>query len=273
MNYYGWIPIISDDISFGRMKNPPPIAGDDSDKVVFFDERRRPITCDRTLYYDEGNKLTRMAIDIPEMCFLNVKIEDICNKGLVKFSWNEITIAPVAENKELRKLYAQIIYNSIKDLYHSHIHHDPLDSYALRPSSCDNQQEAITDILNQYLEKTVSYHKQLSEVLKGTVLKKRWWSLIGKIFRDLFHIAEYIYGIQQANMALGEFTYAVGFIDNYIPENDKSRLKDVFSNVSESMKVIRERIAWRLGFFVAFIALGIATWSLMFNAINLFHKW
>ncbi|MFH1015055.1 MAG: hypothetical protein V1762_03955 [Nitrospirota bacterium] len=266
MSYYGWIPILSGDVSLEAMKSLS-VSGCYSDETIFTDYIK-PIKCRRKTYYDRDKRIIKINIEIPELCILTVNIDTLDSGGLVKFDY---AIELGREDDILHEFYAQIAYNSIKDFYHLHIHHDSKDDYILRPVIADEPKIAVQKILNQYRRKIILYHKQISNTVRDSVLKRGISKLVLKIFKDMFCISDYICGIQQINIALGEFTYALSFIDCCINDDkEKSELREIFSNAAESLKIIRERIAWRLGFFVTFIALCIATLSLIANIAKIF---
>ena len=58
-------------------------------------------------------------------------------------------------------------YIVIRDVYHSHTHHDMYDDILLHPVLADNKKDAIEKLLNQYERKIITYHKAIKIDIKG----------------------------------------------------------------------------------------------------------
>lgn len=262
MNYYGWVPILSGNIFLGFHNQKK------RDEIILADYIE-PKCCVRNYYShpQDPKRLSKIEIGIPEQCIVSVNIEEICINGLIKFNFDTKL---ETEKPIVRKIILQIAYNSIKDFYHLHIHHSHDDDYIQTPVIAANMEEAVEKILEQYKKKIVKYHMQISKAIEKTVIKNKFGGLLRFILRDILHLSNYIWAIQQINIAIGEFTYAISFIRCCIDdERRKKEEVEIFFNAGNSLKVIREKIAWRLGFYVAVIALGISLFDVKLLIIKI----
>jgi hypothetical protein len=172
-------------------------------KVVISLESRDKI--DNVLIFDKGQILRVHA---------SCKIE---RDGIVRIQ----LLVPL--DKIYEKEIIQQVYIIIRDVYHSHTHHDRHEDLLLHPIKSYNQENAINEILKQYSVKIIEYHKRI---------------------RRSIEIAEKI--SQTAKLitrASGEITYALSFINLFKRGTDEYQsLQSIFSNACNSIKVLSREI-------------------------------
>ena len=57
-----------------------------------------------------------------------------------------------------------VVLDIIKNIYHSHVHHNKLADCEIRPVKANSYDEAILEIVNQYRKKINMYHNTISNL-------------------------------------------------------------------------------------------------------------
>ena len=183
MTFWAWIPILTKQIHYEffirKMEEDGLVAISESDKETIryiLKSKGYNLKSEDFNYYgrqdfEDVNKKTYQAI----LCVKDYKIEhifvydsegkiktlahcSIYDNGLVKIDLDSDT-AQISDKIQPR--VARRIYILIRDVYHSHTHHEKNgDSHLLLVLS-DNKEDAIKKLLNQYDEKIISYHKTI----------------------------------------------------------------------------------------------------------------
>jgi len=185
MSFWAWIPILTKQIQYEyfikKIEEDSLIAVSESEKKTIryilktyilksidfqkdFDYYRRQD------YDDVTNKIYEAILCVKDYKIKHIFIYDnkgkiktiancsICDNGLVKI---DLTSDIVQISSKIQPIVAKRIYILIRDVYHSHTHHEKNgDSHLLLVFS-DNKKSAIKKLLNQYDAKIINYHKTI----------------------------------------------------------------------------------------------------------------
>ena len=182
MTFWAWIPILTKQIHYEffirKMEEDGLVAISESDKETIryiLKSKGYNLKSEDFNYYgrqdfEDVNKKTYQAI----LCVKDYKIKhifvydsegkiktlancSIYDNGLVKIDLDSDT-AQISDKIQPR--VARRIYILIRDVYHSHTHHEKNDDSHLPLIVLpDNKKDAIKKLLKQYDEKIINYHK------------------------------------------------------------------------------------------------------------------
>ena len=215
MSFWAWIPILTKQIQYEffirKIEEDSLIAVSESEKKTIrymlktyilksidfqedFDYYRRQD------YDDVTNKIYKAILCVKDYKIKHIfmydsegKIKTIANcsiydNGLVKIDLNSDT----AQISDKIQPIAKRIYILIRDVYHSHTHHEKNGDSHLPLVLSDYKKDAIEKLLNQYDEKIINYHKYI------------------KI--DVKNHNDFSYAIKLITAAKGEMNYALHFV-------------------------------------------------------------
>lgn len=219
MSFWAWIPILTKQIQYEffikKIEEDSLIAVSESEKKTIryilktyilksidfqedFDYYRRQD------FDDVTNKIYKAILCVKDYKIKHIFIYDskgkiqtiancsICDNGLVKIDLNS-DIVQISSN--IQPIVAKRIYILIRDVYHSHTHHEKNgDSHLLLVFS-DNKKYAIEKLLNQYDAKIINYHKTIKNDVEDVEDHKGFSAAIKLI-----------------TSAKGEMNYALHFI-------------------------------------------------------------
>ena len=185
MSFWAWIPILTNQIQYEffirKMDEDSLVTVSESEKETIRYMLERYILKSIVIqedfdYYrrqdfdDITNKIYKVILCVKDYKIKHIfmydsegKIKAIANcsiydNGLVKIDFDS-DAAQISD--KIQPKVAKRIYILIRDVYHSHTHHEKNgDSHLLLVLS-DNKEDAIKKLLNQYDEKIISYHKTI----------------------------------------------------------------------------------------------------------------
>lgn len=246
VTYYGWIPILTPNvIASNKLKE-----GDVFVRVLEFCRKKVNIKVNKL---DKNGFLSSFEVVIPEKQRKLINVE--CNiklSGLTSFSFFFYK-KPQTQFNEITKYFKNKLvinlFDSIRDLYHEHVHHEKKDDAILKPVEAKAEDEAIEGILNQYLNKVIYYHKDTGSK-KGNILIR---------FLDTRKRINFLAS------GMGELVYAQSFVSLH-----KDKIKNWEENIKcflrafESLKILRSKLEWGIMFALSLIV-GILTISSIFG--------
>lgn len=274
MAFWGWIPILTRKVHFEYLINIMKQDGlvdlneDELELVRYILKNEEYICYKREDKEDKQLEKFNVIICVKEHKIEHVLMFDsennikaharclIYDDGIVEIKLDSDT-APVSDR--IKPRVAKRIYIVIRDVYHSHTHHEPYDDLKLYPVLAENKKDAIEKLLNQYELKIITYHKAI------------------KI--DIKTYNDFPEAIKLITSAKGEMKYAsrfVALVKEHIDDLDS--YISVFSNGFESISVLSDEIELKfnnnmsrllnwLTFVIVFVTLPIT-----FDAINTLLK-
>ena len=179
--FWGWIPILTKGVHFEYLISIMAHDGfmdlSESDKefVRQILKTKEHICYMREDIEDENSNRYKVIIcskdsKIEHVLFFdgknNLKAHaqcSICDDGFVEMKLDDDS-ATISDR--IKPDVAERVYIVIRDVYHSHTHHDKYDDLLLHPVLADNKKDAIEKLLNQYERKIITYHKAIKVDVK-----------------------------------------------------------------------------------------------------------
>lgn len=235
--YYAWIPLLTNTLNFEYYireleKEGHKITGDEArtfDKKLSKTDGSYYV---RDVYEDVENKKFKAVVSIIDkkivdhILILNrnndLEGHAVCtinSKGLVtlkleypdeKYAWKE------------HEMIEQF-YIIVRDVYHCHTHHKDYEDLLLKPVPAKDEKEAIGEVLKQYDEKIIKYHKKI----KPSICPHKRFDFASELIV----------------LAKGEMIYASRFVKLF-KENieDHEAHHFVFSNALQSINILANEI-------------------------------
>lgn len=240
--YYGWIPILGTRLYFNYAieeleKSGKEVSKEDVESLgIKYDPKHKYYSIytredvknkefKSIVSVDKNNKVDNIYITDKEGKKLKAQAGcEIDDRGLVALELKSPEEKDVY--KERDKAYA--FYRIVRDIYHTHTHHNDSKDSLLKIVPTNDKSEAIEQILSHFEQKIVIAHKELRNI--ATVLSPR----------------EYDYAARLITQSEGEMIYALNFVNLFKaeirlktqnPEKDKE-YNFVFSNALQSLNVL-----------------------------------
>jgi hypothetical protein len=241
MKFWGWIPILTSKILYEYLidelehTNFGPITKENKELIELIlgtDEYDYSVQEDSE---DENSNIFKAIA-----CLKDKKVEHlfffdendilkaharclICDNGIVRI---ELDDKSAALSQGIKPTVAKRAYIIIRDIYHSHTHHEKYDDYLLQLVVADNQKEAIEKILGQYEEKIVMYHKTIRTDLK---------------------YVDFDAAISLITLAKGEMKYASAFVGLQSTQNPYFECyNNIFSNSLSSISLLADDVEMKI---------------------------
>ena len=235
--FWGWIPILTTRVHFEYLISVMvhdrfmDLSESDKEFVHHILKTKEHICYMREDLEDENSNRYKVII-----CSKDYKIEhvlffdgennlkahaqcSICDDGFVEIKLDDDS-ATISDR--IKPDVAERVYIVIRDVYHSHTHHDKYDDLLLHPVLADNKKDAIEKLLNQYERKIITYHKAIKIDMK-----------------------EYDFNaaINLITLAKGEMGYASALLVQQSKHIDEfESYKNVFLNSLQSISVLANDI-------------------------------
>ena len=235
--FWGWIPILTTRVHFEYLISVMvhdrfmDLSESDKEFVHHILKTKEHICYMREDLEDENSNRYKVIIGSKDYKIEHVLFFDgennlkahaqcsICDDGFVEIKLDDDS-ATISDR--IKPDVAERVYIVIRDVYHSHTHHDKYDDLLLHPVLADNKKDAIEKLLNQYERKIITYHKAIKIDMK-----------------------EYDFNaaINLITLAKGEMGYASALLVQQSKHIDEfESYKNVFLNSLQSISVLANDI-------------------------------
>lgn len=234
--FWGWIPILTNKVHFEYLISLmvqdgfADLSERDKDFVHHILKTKEYNCYIREDSEDKNSKTYKVII-----CLKNSKIEhvlffngennlraharcSICDDGFIEIKLDEDS-ATIGDR--IKPDVAERVYIVIRDVYHSHTHHDKYDDLLLHPVLANNKKDAIEQLLDHYEKKIIIYHKAIKIDVKESSNE----------------------AIDLITLAKGEMEYASALVVQQKKHiDDFESYKNVFSNSLQSISFLADYI-------------------------------
>ncbi len=233
--YYAWIPILTNTLNFDysirKLKRKKEEITKDAARIDGILSKTNGEYYTLDTHEDVEDKKFKVIVSITDKIVDNILIfnrEDelkaraVCainSKGLVTFKLEYPNEKDAWKEHEMIEQF----YIIVRDIYHSHTHHKEHEDLLLKPVIAKDEKTAIGEILKQYDEKIIKYHK--------------------KIISDIQPYEKFDLATELIVAAKGEMTYASSFVNLF-----KTNIENhegyhfVFSNALQSINILANEI-------------------------------
>ena len=295
---YGWIPILTHRLRPEDQKQLDNIPLQISDKWKFI---KKTYLRSYEPFFKKDGFLEKISLNFNEFTGIK-KVIVSCNikdTGLIKFKIEEIENCNTCDNDIFVNFtLPSVVLDIIKNIYHSHVHHNKLADCEIRPVKANSYDEAILEIVNQYRKKINMYHNTISNLKNRFSFKdiiedmkspknndcmtrfnafiktiklipfSLWW-FVKRFFTSK---SKCTHSLTQA--ALGDFQYGISFVNLHEKDINKKNekladsIRKSFLGANQSLLLLREGSTFRIMYIIAFIAVVFAGIQLV-NISNL----
>ena len=234
--FWGWIPILTNKVHFEYLISImehdgfADLSESDIEFVRNILETKEYICYMREDSEDKNSNKYKVII-----CLKDYKIEhvlffdgentlkahaqcSICDDGFVEIKLDDDS-ATISDR--IKPDVAERVYIVVRDVYHSHTHHDKYDDLLLHPVLADNKKNAVEKLLDHYEKKIITYHKAIKIDVKDDSNE----------------------AIDLITLAKGEMEYASALVVQQSKHiDDFESYKNVFSNSLQSISVLSDYI-------------------------------
>ncbi len=187
----------------------------------------------------------------------NVETAYVCYQGVCSIWRNGLFLVNGSTAKGLSTLdhsFSLLIYTAVKDIYHQHTHHEDSTRELLSLIRTNTKLEIVRGLMNQYKEKIGIYHYLYRKYVGQRSVVTYALDTVKGILKSLrLTERERRPGVQSWSsftaslimQAQGEMLYsrmALKVLGDYLPEDERKELTQVFALACDSFAIVRREI-------------------------------